>query len=246
MIIFLASSPDGDLFSDNLGAPGGFDNRNNFADRLRTSLPGKAYFTFFAAYPDDHSGNDSAAEYFAGVFERTGIRLIGYSVCDSRNADEAEALLEKSDVIMLSGGHVPTQNRFFNEINLRNLLKNYSGVIIGVSAGSMNSADTVYAQPEEPGEGSSSEYKKFLPGLGLTEYMIIPHYQLTKDNYLDGRLLFGEITAEDSFGRCFYILVDGSYILIKNGETHLYGEAYTISNGCIKKICEYSEEIKLE
>jgi len=31
----------------------------------------------------------------------------------------------------------------------------------------MNCADTVYAQPEEPGEAVDPDYQRFIPGLGL-------------------------------------------------------------------------------
>lgn len=41
------------------------------------------------------------------------------------------------------------------------MLKDYQGVILGISAGSMNSADVVYAQPEEEGEGIDPEYEKY-------------------------------------------------------------------------------------
>ena len=70
---------------------------------------------------------------------------------DSRNADDAAELVAQSGVILLSGGHVPTENAFFASMDLRDLLADFDGVIIGISAGSMNCADTVYAQPEEPG-----------------------------------------------------------------------------------------------
>ena len=58
---------------------------------------------------------------------------------------ELQAVLERNgtDLIILAGGHVPTQNRYFQEINLKSLLKNYQGVILGISAGTMNSAETV-------------------------------------------------------------------------------------------------------
>ena len=53
------------------------------------------------------------------------------------------------DVILLGGGHVPTQNKFFKEIRLREKIKDFDGIIIAISAGSMNSADIVYCQPEK-------------------------------------------------------------------------------------------------
>ena len=66
------------------------------------------------------------------------------------------------DVIFLGGGHVPTQNAFFHRIGLREKIRNFDGIVIGISAGSMNSADVVYAQPELPGEAADESYQRFL------------------------------------------------------------------------------------
>lgn len=245
MILFLTSSPDGDLDSDNKGSPFGFDNRNGFADRLRETLPEPVFFTMFASDPESYDRLDEAAEYFAGVFERTGIRLTGYATCDGRNAWEAGELLARSGVIMLSGGHVPTQNAFFASIGLREKLQHYDGVVIGVSAGTMNCAETVYAQPEEPGEAVREDYVRFLPGLGLTKLQILPHYQLVKDNILDGMRLFEDISASDSYGRCFLVLRDGSYVRVREDETRLFGEAWTLSDGAFLPLCRYGESMSL-
>jgi len=62
---------------------------------------------------------------------------------------------------------------------------------------------------------------------------------------LDGRRLFEEIAFEDSVGRKFYPLVDGSYLEIENGQSMLYGEAYLIQNGEMKKVCEKNEKVLL-
>ena len=63
-------------------------------------------------------------------------------------------------------------------------------MIFGISAGSMNSAEEVYAQPELDGESLDPDYKRFITGLGLTKTKLIPHYQDIKDRFLDGKRLF--------------------------------------------------------
>ena len=148
-------------------------------------------------------------------------------------------------MILLSGGHVPTENAFFASMDLRNLLADFDGVIIGISAGSMNCADTVYAQPEEPGEAVDPDYQRFISGLGLTTRNILPHYNQVKDNVLDGLRLFEDITAADSVGHTFYILPDGSYILSRNGDEMLCGEAWLMHNGVLEKLTEDGEELTL-
>ena len=45
----------------------------------------------------------------------------------------------------------------------------------------MNCAEIVYAQPEMSGEAVDPNYKRFLKGLNLTKYQIIPHYESIKN-----------------------------------------------------------------
>ena len=62
---------------------------------------------------------------------------------------------------------------------------------------------------------------------------------------LDGLRLFEDITAADSTGHTFYILPDGSYILSRDGEEMLCGEAWLMHNGVLEKLTEDSEELAL-
>ena len=112
----------------------------------------------------------------------------------------------------------------------------FSGMAI-----TMNSADLVYAQPEEAGEAVDPNYQKFITGLGLTGINVCPHYQMVKDFYLDGMRLFEEITYGDSHGHEFVALPDGSYILSENGVETIWGEAYLIKDGYIEQICRNGE-----
>ena len=78
--------------------------------------------------------------------------------CDARNQEEIGTLLPRSGFVMLCGGHVPTQNHFFAQLGLPGLFHNYHGIVLGVSAGSMNAARLVYAAPEEAGEAADPGY----------------------------------------------------------------------------------------
>ena len=154
-------------------------------------------------------------------------------------------MVAHSDVILLAGGHVPTQNAFFRELGLRELLADYPGVVMGVSAGSMNAADTVYAQPEEAGEAVDPAYQRFLPGLGLTQVNILPHYNMVRDNVLDGMRLFEDITFRDSFGQRVIVLQDGSYVLQEDGRASLWGESRLIRDGSMEPLCAEGESVLL-
>ena len=167
-----------------------------------------------------------------------------YAVLDGDNAYEAKKLVMESDLIVLAGGHVPTQNAFFHKIRLPELLWDYDGVVLGISAGSMNMAETVYAQPEEPGE-SAPEYRRFLPGLGLTDVQICPHYQKVKDYLMDGLRLFEDITYPDSVGNCFFVLPDGSYIYQDEESCLLCGKGYSLCNGIMTQLTENEEILEI-
>lgn len=229
MVLFLTSSPCV------IGAPRAIlSNDNGFIDHIRDVLPQWPRVLFICADPDDHEGTCSFANDFLVAFREAGIPFGGFSVLDGYNAADAEILIATCDFIILSGGHVPTQNRFFRDIGLRELLEDFPGVVMGISAGSMNCADVVYAQPEEEGESIDPDYERFLPGLGLTDINILPHYQQVKDNILDGARLYEDITFADSMGNVFFVLVDGSYVYQDEEGAALFGESYRIQDGIME------------
>ncbi|MBO5654995.1 MAG: Type 1 glutamine amidotransferase-like domain-containing protein, partial [Clostridia bacterium] len=78
-----------------------------------------------------------------------GFGVENLTVIDHRFEGDIERTILEADVVFLAGGNVPTQNKYFKEINLKTIIEKYDGVVIGMSAGSMNSSKKVYAQPEE-------------------------------------------------------------------------------------------------
>lgn len=229
MIYFLTSSPCV------VGSPA-LNPVNGFVDELRKALPGPCSALFICSDPDQPSLTYGFAEDMQGSFAEIGVTFTDVTVLERENQDRCEELIANAGLIFLVGGHVPTQNAFFQDIALRERLQNWDGVVIGVSAGSMNAADVVYAQPEEPGEAIDPDYQRWLPGLGLTKLMTIPHYNQDKDWTLDGMRLYEDITCADSMGHKFYVLVDGSFILGRDGREELRGEAYLIKNGALTQI----------
>ena len=214
------------------------DENNEFAVQLREFWPMEgAKLLVVASYPDSHVKTDEVAEEFVRDFSAAGFSVIQHLVLDTRNEDKAVQLLEEYDVVILMGGYVPLQNEFFQKIQLREKIQKFDGIIIGISAGSMNSADVVYVQPEYD-EDVREDFVKFREGLNLTKVQILPHYQKIKDDVLKGKRLFEDITYADSMGNEFYALVDGSFVRVQNGESRLFGEAYRIKAGQIELVCE--------
>ena len=226
MNVFITSSPYLDGADRAILNP-----ENQFIDQLRQALPPLPRALFVASDPEQHDLTCSFGMDTTIAFSQAGITFSAYQVLDGTNAEEAEHLVYESDFIILAGGHVPTQNAFFREIGLRELLQDFDGTVMGISAGSMNLADTVYVQPEEEGEGIDPDFERFAPGLGLTDVNILPHYQKVKDNILDGLRLFEDITYADSQGNSFFALPDGSYFYQNDDTLLLFGEAYLLRDG---------------
>ena len=225
---------------------GELNSANGFIEELRRRLPDPIRALDICSHPDAWEITDFYAGVTQGYFEDAGFRFDRFLSLDSRNEDRAGSLVRSSDLIILGGGHVPTQNRFFQRIGLRELLHDFGGVVIGISAGSMNAADLVYAQPEEEGEAIDPAFQRFLPGLGLTKVNLLPHYQRVRDDILDGLRLFEDITYSDSMGRTFYAIPDGSYLFIEGDRTELRGEAYRIRDGRMEQISRNGQTVILE
>ncbi len=232
--LFLTSSPSGPL--DGSFPVQGLDERNDFVNNLRTYWKENSRCLMIAANPDAFDQNDEMAGFSGEALRLKNLSWESFTVWDHRKGSETLEDLTAYDVVFLGGGHVPTQNQYFHEIGLREKFVSYKGIVIGISAGSMNSADVVYAQPELPGEAADPEYQKFLEGLGLTREMILPHYQMVKDFVLDGMRLFEDITYGDSYGQNFLVLPDGSYLLSVEGKESIWGEAYRIRDGRMERI----------
>lgn len=241
MIVFLTSSPSGPL--DGSRKVDGLDRMNFFVDNLKKYWKPGSRNLMITAAPEEYVRNDEMIEFFGNAVKRAGLSWSAFELWDARRKVLTEAELNAYDVIWLGGGHGPTQNAYFHQIGLREKIQNFKGIVIGISAGTMNSAEVCYAQPEEAGESVDPEYVRFLNGLGLTKTQILPHYQMVKDYYLDGQRLYEDITYGDSYGRNFLVLPDGSYLLIKDGVETVWGEAWKIADGKLEKICENDEQI---
>lgn len=218
---------------------------NGFTDRLKACWKENSKVLIFSGSPDFFNKNDGIVDCMRQSFPMSGLSISYMEICDNRNVEIADKVSEM-DVIILFGGHVPSQNAFFVKLGLKEKLASFDGVIITVSAGSMNSAENVYAGPELDGEAIDPDYQRWIPGLGLTDINIFPHYDALKDDYLDGMRLMEDITYPDSFRHEILALSNGSYVLIEDGKETLFGEAFLIKDGKIRQICEHGGSLVLK
>lgn len=212
-------------------------NKNGFLDLLRQHWQKPCSVLIIGTAPDCYERNDNILDCMKISFPMTGLPVKDIRIVDDRDETPVQHL-EDFDVLILSGGHVPSQNAYFEKLLLKERLTGFDGILIGISAGTMNSAQTVYAHPELDGEAIDPTYRRFIPGLGITKTMVLPHYQQIKDDTLDGLRVFEDIAYPDSIGKEFYALVDGSFITVENGISTLYGEAYLIKDGELRQVCE--------
>lgn len=177
------------------------------------------------------------------AFKKSGFTVKSWDVFSLFQKNILKKLISNANIIILAGGHVPTQNKFFHDIKLKQYIKDYKGLVIGISAGSMNSATEVYAQPEKLGEVESEHYNRFLEGLAITDITVLPHYKDIKYERLDNQRIMEDVTLPDSYGRKFYAIEDGAYII--PNENKIYGNCYVIKDGKIKKVCNTGQSVNL-
>lgn len=245
MKLFLTSSPGGSVCVDGQWEAAPFDCSNGFLGQLRKVCPSETRCLILSSDPENVRMNDEMKGFLTEAFAESGIPVKKIEICDKRNMDEPLKKLKHYGILILAGGHVPTQNAFFQKIGLKGLLKNYDGVVIGISAGTMNCAETVYAQPEEPGEALDPNYRRYIPGLGLTNINVLPHFRHVWDGKLDGLRTIEDICLPDSRIRPFYGLPDGSWLYRENGHTTLHGEAWLFKDGTCTKVCENGKSMEV-
>ncbi len=238
MVTFLTSKLDlYDKLEDDTRIPHHFGNVNGILDNIKKYVKKYDKFLIVASVEDNPEMTDMYAESTIASFNMT-LPFAEYNILDGRTMDRAESLVKEADFIFLCGGHVPTQNAFMTKINLRELLTKSQAVVLGCSAGSMNSADIVYSPPELEGESLDPNFVRFFPGLNRTQINIYPHFDKLKDEWLDGKRMTEDIALPDSYNIDIIALNDGAYILQLEDKAIIYGKAFLMKNGEIISICE--------
>lgn len=210
-----------------------FGNKNGILDIVKKEVINRKNFLFVSNGFDDKDV-EGYYKITCESFELT-FPFENYNILNHSNKNDAKRLIESADFIFLCGGHLPRQNKFFNDINLKEIIKNTNALIVGGSAGSMNCANNVYCPPEIEGESEDNNFDRWLLGLGLTNINILPHYDVFKDYVLDNKKYIEEIILPDTYKKKIVALVDGSYIVVKNDIAEVYGENYIFFNGKIKR-----------
>ena len=217
---------------------------NDFSHNLKALINKTDTLLCISNNPADFEFNNLESNMIYLCLKDIGLNFKKTIVLDDRNKKDANNLIAKADLIYFIGGLVPCQNKFLKSLNLKTAIESTPAVIVGQSAGTMNLSKHVYHFPERDEELNDD---RWLEGLGLTNYTIIPHFNLTTGNeYSFGNINYlHDYYLPDSENHLLYGLPNGSYFMIEDNITTLFGEAYTISNGKITKICENGQRINL-
>ena len=244
-LILSSSFTTYDTDSDGNRIPRVIDNENGFLDNLKKYMTKRKCMVIISGNPKKL--RSEGPNYITREsFKMSGIPFEEYIYVDDSNKHNIKEYISKADCVNLFGGHLPTANAFINELNLKDLLKEFNGVIIGASGGAMNMAEKVYCIPEVEGEHTNKSFERILNGLALTNINIIPHYQFfEKMVFSDGVKMLEDILLPDSNKMPMIALPDRSYIIQKKNQTNIYGEVYLLKDGEINLINKKNSIVEL-
>lgn len=235
MKIFLTSDLLNYKKVNNKHIPTKINNDNGIVDQLKENLKDNRGIVFFASSKSEYSKTDNYANILFESLKLSGISFYNYYIIDDRFKGSIKNIIDKCDMVFIAGGDTLEEMKFFNDIELKDLLKGYNGVIMGISAGAINLAYDVYNSPESKGD---LEKESKWNGLCLTYINIEPHFVYSDENFTPNEKLQREEVLKESYNRVLYGLLDGSHITDIDGRVNFYGTCYKISNGKITLICK--------
>jgi len=222
------------------------DNSNHFIDRLKKYVININSFVFIASNPDGTNKTDKYSKNIVTSLNLDGFDIKNPVVVDHRFKGDIEKTILGADVLFLAGGSVPTQNKYFKEIKLKNIINKYTGVVIGQSAGSMNCNTLVYAQPEEDEEFEDKNHKIKLDGLGLVDFTIMPHMNTSNEVDELNHPTVMQMCLRDSYEIPHYGIVDYGFIEVVDGVATAYGKTTYYKDGKEYNVCEDGEHVEIK
>lgn len=194
------------------------------AETLHRVIPKAARFAFVASeFELLQEKTEKYFHHFLQMFATCGIEFVESRSVDGRmTAKEAQETVRNADVVWLSGGDTPTQYGYFNKYGLVDVLRAHTGVVIGMSAGSINMAETAVCTVAC---GHDKPY--IYPALGLVPFSVEPHLND-----------FG-VTAEHlalSERHVLYGLCDEAAIVFENGAVSFLGSVVRIKGRAVETL----------
>ncbi|MBR2408514.1 MAG: Type 1 glutamine amidotransferase-like domain-containing protein [Lachnospiraceae bacterium] len=194
------------------------------AEVFREKISKRNKFAFVASeFELLHEKTDKYFRFFLDMFESIGIHFEeAYAIDGRMNAEEAQRQVAEADVIWLSGGDTPTQFGYFQTYGLDKVLREHGGVIIGMSAGSINMAKTSICTL------ACGHYKQEIyHGLGCVDISVEPHF-------VRGNVSEELLTLSEEY--TIYGLCDDGLIVCSGEPVEFYGEVYRLSHRTVERI----------
>jgi dipeptidase E len=204
------------------GFPNGFP--DDFSSLLKTYIKTGMNFAFVASeFENIYEKTDWYCNYFLKMFSDCGITFNSVNVIDGRISKEtAQDMVRNVDVLWLAGGDTPTQFAYLESYGLIPCIREQKGVIIGMSAGSINMTKTAVCT-------LTCEHNELeiYEALGLVEFSVEPHFD--KDNITEELLMLSE--KYPLYGICD----DGAIICAENNTLYI-GDVFLIDNGQVTRV----------
>lgn len=163
---------------------------------------------------------------FYSMFKDIGLDFEESFVVDARMSPiTAQGIIRNADVIWLSGGDTPTEYKYLLEYGLVDILRQHDGVIIGMSAGTLNLAKTVLCPI-----CNGHERQLIYDGLGCVDITVLSHY-----NKGEVPIEIKELSNKTEI----YMMTDGSYILCSDDIKEYYGDIICVSNEKVRVISSF-------
>lgn len=194
----------------------GLDKEKGFTEEQKNNLlkdiPSDSTITFIATTFNNHEKTDHNLNKLIDMFKNIGINFKTIHLIDSRIEESTmKDYLKESNIIFLMGGDPEEQMAKLNEYHLTKIIQSFQGIILGVSAGSMNQTTNVIYYDEDKGE-RLIEYE----GLGFFDINLYPHLDFNNIPYLK------EIFEVSKYGKII-ALPNESFIKIINNTPEYHG-----------------------
>ena len=204
------------------GFPNGFP--DDFKGLLKAYIQTGMKFAFVASeFENLHDKTDWYCRHFLDMFSDTGITYSRADIIDGRMSGEtAQDTVRNADMVWLAGGDTPKQYAYLEAYGLTSCIREHKGVIIGMSAGSINMAKTAVCTVNC---GHDELY--IYEALGLVDFSVEPH--LKKDAVSEE--LLGLSEEYPLYGIC-----DESAILCTADTTLCIGDVFLIRDRNVTQI----------
>ena len=223
--IFMTSGPNFSIKKENGERKAIRLDNVDLVSNLKGEIEKYDNLVFICSTPDDYEKNDSFASIITKSLSLSGLKFAMSDLIDSRNWLFTKSLVTNADLIVLLGGDPLEQMEFFNSIELKEKLKYFNGCLLGISAGTINMANKVYCSKDDHIEESL-----IYNGLGLVDISVEPHFDESNLSRIN------DVLIPDSQKTSFIAIPDESFILVKEGNTKICGDAYLFKDGSYSKM----------